>query len=205
MSTPTPVNANDFLMGGGGAPSAKFPAIGTTFAGRITEQPTVEQQKDFTTGNPKFWDDGNPAMQLVVTIQTEQRDPAVENDTGKRRLYVKGQLKTAVQEAVRNSGARGLEVGGHLTVTYTQDGEVKRAGFNAPKIFRAEYVAAAQVEMTGPAAPPAGVNPATGEITTPAAAAVPDLNDPAVRALLAQMQAQQAAPTQGGSSTPPPF
>lgn len=198
----TPVNANDFLMGGGGAPSAKFPTIGTSFTGRITEQPTVEQQKDFTTGNPKFWDDGNPAMQLVVTIQTEQRDPAVENDSGKRRLYIKGQLKTAVQEAVRNSGARGLEVGGHLTVTYTQDGEVKRAGFNAPKIFRAEYVAAAQVEMAAPAAVPPGVNPTTGEIAGPAA---PDLNDPAVRALLAQMQAQQGVPAQGGSTTPPPF
>lgn len=198
----TPVNANDFLMGGGGAPSAKFPAIGTSFTGRITEQPTVEQQKDFTTGNPKFWDDGNPAMQLVVTIQTEQRDPAVENDDGKRRLYVKGQLKTAVQEAVRNSGARGLEVGGHLAVTYTQDGEVKRAGFNAPKIFRAEYVAAVQVEIPEPAAVPPGVNPTTGEIAT---AATPDLNDPTVRALLAQMQTQQGVPAQSSNATPPPF
>lgn len=203
----TPINANDFLMGGAGAPSAKFPTVGTSHGGRITEQPTVEQQRDFQTGNPKFWDDGNPMMQLVVTIQTDQRDPSVENDDGRRRIFVKGQLKTAIQEAVRNAGARGLEVGGHLTVTYTHNGEVKKAGFNPPKQFTAKYVPAAQTEFASTnGGVPAGVNPQTGEITTPDAPGVPDLNDPTVRALLAQMQNQQgAAPAQGGSTTPPPF
>jgi hypothetical protein len=202
----TPINANDFLMGGAGAPSAKFPTVGTSHGGRITEQPTVEQQRDFQTGNPKFWDDGNPMMQLVVTIQTDERDPSVENDNGRRRIFVKGQLKTAIQEAVRSAGARGLEVGGHLTVTYTHNGEVKKAGFNPPKLFTAVYVPAANAEMSTPAQePPAGVNPQTGEITG-SAPSQPDLNDPAVRALLAQMQAQQAAPVQtASSSAPPPF
>lgn len=208
----TPVNANDFLMGGGGAPSAKFSAIGTSYSGRITEQPTVEQQRDFTTGNPKFWDDGNPMMQLVVTIQTDQRDPSVEDDSGKRRLYVKGQLKSAVQDAVRAAGARGLEVGGTLTVTYTHDGQPKKAGFNPPKMFRAEYVAAAVTELHAPEPQqvPAGVNPHTGEITSPAPAAAPaapaalNPNDPAVQALLAQLQRGPAhvVPAQGGN---PPF
>lgn len=202
----TPINANDFLMGGAGAPSAKFPTVGTSHSGRITEQPTVEQQRDFTTGNPKFWDDGNPMMQLVVTIQTDERDPSIDNDNGRRRLFVKGQLKTAIQEAVRAAGARGLEVGGHLTVTYTHNGEVKKTGFNPPKLFTAQYTPAAQAELSGPPQDvPAGVNPQTGEVTTPPAPGQPDLNDPAVRALLAQMQKQQNVPAQGGSTTPPPF
>lgn len=201
----TPINADSFLMGGGGAPSAKFPALGTSYTGRITEKPAVEQQRDFNSGDPKFWNDGNPMMQLVVTVQTEMRDPSVEDDDGRRRFFVKGQLKNAVADAVRKSGGRGLEVGGRLTVTYTHDGE-KKGNLNAPKQYRVEYTPAAVTELhtADPGVPP-GVNPQTGEITTPAPAAAPvaaiNPNDPAVAALLAQLGGQAVAP-QGG---PAPF
>jgi hypothetical protein len=43
-------SADDFLMGGGGAPSAKFPTRGHHLSGRITERPTVEQQRDIKDG-----------------------------------------------------------------------------------------------------------------------------------------------------------
>lgn len=207
MSTPSIPSANDFLMGGGGSPSAKFPTPGTSCSGSITEQPVVEQQRDFQSGNPKFWDDGKPMMQLVVTLQTDQYDPAVQDDNGKRRVYIKGQLKSAIQDAVRSSGARGLEAGGRLTVTYTHDGTASRPGFTPPKQFRAEYTPAAQAVLSAPEpAPPAGVNTVTGEITTPPPAGngQPDMNDPAVRALLAQLQGRQAA-AQNGSNQAPPF
>ncbi|WP_112469440.1 hypothetical protein [Streptomyces triticisoli] len=186
MSTPQqPVpSADDFLMGGS-IPSAKFPTIGTTIGGQITTQPTVEQQRDYTTGEPKFWDDGKPQMQMVVTLATSDRDPAVQDDDGTRRLYVKGQLKNAIAQAVRAAGARGLEVGGRLAVTYVRDGERKNPRFNAPKEFTAQYVPAANVALHTPdpapaaqaapqyqapppapaAAAPAGVNPVTGEIS----------------------------------------
>lgn len=214
-------SAEDFLMGGGGAPSAKFPQPGTTVAGRITEQPRLEQQRDFTTGEAKFWKDGNPQMQLIVTVQTDQRDPQIDEDDGRRRLYVKGALKNAVADAVRAAGARGLEVGGHLTVTYTHDGQATQRGMNPPKQYTAQYTAAAVAELTAPdPGVPAGVNPRTGEITTPAPAApavaapstVPGLNadqlaaiqaDPAKAALFAQLTGQSAAPAQNGGGEPP--
>jgi hypothetical protein len=157
------MDANSFLMGGGGAPTAKFPTPGTTVGGRITEQPKVEQQRDIQTGEAKIWSNGDPMMQLVVTVQTDQRDPAIEDDDGRRRLFVKGQMKNAVSDAVRQAGGKGLEVGGTLQVRYTHDGEQTKRGFSAPKQYAANYTPAAHTEL---AAPPAQV---AGAVQTPGA------------------------------------
>jgi hypothetical protein len=143
-------SADAFLMGGGGAPTAKFPAFGTTVGGRITEKPTVEQQRDIKTGEKKFWSDGNPMMQLVATVQTDQHDPAIEEDDGRRRLFVKGQLKNAIADAVRAAGAPGLEVGGILSVTYTHDGAASGPGMSPPKQYTARYTAAATAALHAP-------------------------------------------------------
>lgn len=187
-------SADDFLMGGG-VTSAKFPTIGTTVGGRITERPTVEQQKDFTTGEAKFWDDGKPQMQLVVTLATNEIDPANPDDDGSRRVYVKGQMKNAVAQAVRTAGARGLEVGGILSVTYSADGVAKNPRFNAPKNFTAHYTPAATVALN---TPDPGTAPVPGLTAQQQAAAA---QNPATAALLAQQQAAQAA----NGTTPPPF
>jgi hypothetical protein len=212
MSTPQQhqaPSADDFLMGGG-VPSAKFPTVGTVVTGRITQEPTVEQQRDYTSGELKFWDDGQPQMQMVVTLATSERSPEINDDDGTRRIYVKGQMKTAVAQAVRAAGARGLEVGGILTVTYSHDGERKNVRFNAPKNYTVEYVpaAAAELQTADPWAVPAGVNPTTGEITQPAAApgltqqqVAAAMANPATAALLAQHQAAQTAQAAGN----PPF
>lgn len=132
-------SANDFLMAGG-TTSAKFPAPGAKVAGVITRQPEVQQQRDFTTGELKTWDNGDPMQQLQVVLATDERDQEIPDDDGERAIYVKGAMKKAVQDAVRKSGAKGLEVGGHLTITYTGDGEPSRRGMNAPKLYSAAYV-----------------------------------------------------------------
>jgi hypothetical protein len=132
-------SANDFLMAGG-TTSAKFATVGTTVAGLISRQPEVQQQRDFTSGEPKTWDNGDPMQQLQVVLATDERDQEIPDDSGERAIYVKGALKKAVQEAVRKSGSKGLAVGGHLTVTYTGDGEPSRKGMSAPKLYSAAYV-----------------------------------------------------------------
>ncbi|MEU0397970.1 hypothetical protein ABZ208_35495 [Streptomyces sp. NPDC006208] len=182
-------NADDFLMGGGGAPSAAFPSIGTTVAGCITEKPTVEQQRDMSTGDKKFWNDGNPMMQLVVTVQTEQRDPSVEDDDGRRRIFVKGAMKNAIADAVRTAGAKGLEIGGTLTVTFTHELPPKQRGWSPPKQYAAQYVPAAQAELM---APVPGLTPQQAQAAQ---------QNPATAALYQQQQAQQAA----AAASPPPF
>ncbi len=212
-------NADDFLMGGGGAPTAKFPTPGTVVSGRITQKPTVEQQRDIKTGDAKFWSDGNPMMQLVVTVQTDLRDPSIDEDDGRRRLFVKGVMKNAIADAVRNAGARGLEVGGTLAVTYTHDGIAKERGMSPPKQYTATYTAAAQAALhtpdPGTAVPPTTPQPYMPASGTPAPAATGvaagshGLNpqqyaaaqqNPATQALLQQQQAQAAS-----AAAPPPF
>lgn len=134
-----PQDPNAFLLGGG-VPSASFLAIGDQVEGIISEPPTLSQQKSIDTGLPKTWEDGNPMMQLVVTLQTDQRSEEIDDDDGRRRIYVKFNLKNAVADAVRKAGAKSLEVGGRLKVQYVRNGEQTKKGFSPPKLYQASYV-----------------------------------------------------------------
>lgn len=157
MTTPDP---NNWLMSGGTA-SAKFPTVGTTVSGEIVAPPTVRPQTDLATGKPKTFDNGDPMLQLVVQVQTTERDPQLGDDDGVRAIYVKGQMQQAVKTAVLAAKAKGLEVGGVLSITYTGDGEAKQRGFSAPKLYSATYTAptaqqaAAFLGTDQPAAAPA--------------------------------------------------
>jgi hypothetical protein len=138
-------SVNDFLMGSG-VPSAKFETPGTTVTGKIVRTPEVQQQRDINTGSPKFWDDGTPQKQIVVQLQTTLRDPQIPDDDGVRAVYIRGQMLTAVRQAVRSSGAQ-LETGGTLTITYTGDGEPSKRGYNPPKLYSATYSAGTQAAV----------------------------------------------------------
>jgi hypothetical protein len=142
----TTMSVQDFLSGGG-APVAKFPNIGSIVKGTV-EEAAVTQQTDFATGIPTTWDDGSPRMQLVVTLSTDERDDAINDDKGQRRVFIKGQMLTAVKDAVRAAGAKSLEVGGTLAVQYKSDGEPPKAGFHAPKIYAAQYKAGAAASIS---------------------------------------------------------
>jgi hypothetical protein len=182
--------AQDFLMSGGGAKAAKFPTPGTVVTGPIVREPEVAQQTEFGTGKPLFWDDGKPRNQLVVQIQTGQRDD--DEDDGVRAIYIKGKSLTgAVREAVKAAGAPGLEVGGVLAITYTGDGKAERG--MPPKLYSATYrratAQAANQFLAAEAAPPA-----------PAPA-------PDMAAVLQQLspEQRQALLAQASSSSVPPF
>lgn len=162
------INPDAFLMGGG-SQSAKFETIGTTVTGTIAEAPEVRQQTDPTDNSLKFWKDGSPQMQLVVTLQTNQRNDS--EDDGKRRLFIKGKsLTEAVREAVKKTGAKGLEIGGTLTVTYTGDGPQPNRALSAPKLYTATYARPDTTTQSGEflgVAPQPAVQPAP--VAAPAA------------------------------------
>lgn len=175
--------ANALLMGGG-SKAARFDGIGVSVGG-VIDDITAKQQTDFTTGEPKTWPNGDPMMQVLVRVQTTLSEDA--DDDGLRTIYVKGKSLTgAVRDAVRKAGAKGLEVGGTLTVTYTGDGVAERKGINPPKLYAAEYTPPDQA---------AAANAALGLAETPAAApaGLPDLSGvgPEAQALIAQMLAKQ--------------
>lgn len=132
--------ANDFLMSIGGR-SAKFPEIGTVVKGKIMSA-EKSQQTDMD-GAPKVWDNGDPMWQLVVTLETDERESGDSDDDGMRKLYLKGSKPTtsfgAVRAAILAAGEREMKVGGRLAVRYTGDGEPSKRGFNAPKEYTAKY------------------------------------------------------------------
>lgn len=130
---------NDFLMGGGGR-SVKFTDHGDQVDGWILHLET-RQQTDFDSGELLFWNDGNPRMQLVVTMQAnpETTKPEDDEDDLVRRLYVRGQMTNAIRKAVRESGQHGLEVDGRLWVRYVATAEPKRKGMSGAKQYVARY------------------------------------------------------------------
>ena len=226
MGIPT---ANELLMGAGSR-AATFPQIGATVTGEIITEPQVQQQTDLDTGEPKAFANGDPMLQIIVVLQTGEREDV--DDDGKRTLYIKANMQKAIKEAVTAAKASGLEKGGTLAVQYSSDGEPKKRGFNAPKFYRAAYQppanpanallgltspqpgapnAAATGAGTPPSPPPLPpAPPAAPLLPTPAAPTVPTLTpstpaptgmDPDVWARLTP--AQQSALSGTPASTVP--
>lgn len=142
-------SVDDFLTGGSRAPSAKFPTVGTTIKGVVLGK-EMQQQRDIATGEPKTWADGNPQMQAVITLQTDERDASIEDDDGQRRVFAKGNMVAAIRDAVKDAGKKQLDIGDELAVKYVGDGEAKTRGFSPPKLFKAKVT---------PGTPPKTANP----------------------------------------------
>lgn len=120
-------NASDLdgAISGGGAGRVALPKgtpIGTTVSG-VIKSAMVQQRRDYVTGEPKVWGDGNPQQQIAISIQTALRTEP--DDDGVRGVYVKvwGRQRDALVEAVRAAGYsklnEALVPGNHLEVTFT--------------------------------------------------------------------------------------
>lgn len=125
----------DPLFGGG--KSATFLKVGQSYTGTILSAPREMQQRDIKTNDPQFYDDGNPKMQTVVEIQTDERDPEDEADDGVRVVYFKGQRLGALRTAIRTARlkSRADLVGATLTVTFTKQEKAAERGLSGKKIF----------------------------------------------------------------------
>lgn len=148
-------SADDFLFGGGGA-SAKFPTVGTVVEGLITDKGVV-QETDFKTKEKAFFKDGNPKMQLVVTLKTEQRDPEKEGDKGLRKVYASVDMKRAIAQAAKDKGLKELPIGAHLRILFKR--EVPTDAGSPKKEYEAIITPAADLSLaigeTTPLAQPA--------------------------------------------------
>ncbi len=201
--------ANDLLMGGG-IKSAKFDNLGDTAIGTIVDEPKAVQMTKYQSTELDFWPSGDPKMQIVVTIQTDQRDDA--QDDGRRRLHIPPRMMPPVREAIQAKGAKGLAIGGRIAVQWfagTGQGE------GNPKQYRAEYAPPAVdpgslLASSAPAAAPAvpaapmlsptpAAAPADPWASSPAQPAWP--NNPAPAAGL--LNGAPAASSPADMSTPP--
>lgn len=111
-------------------PTAKFDAPGTRVHGVITQPPQDSQVRNFTTGELETWPDGNPIMQTRVVLRVATGEEVA--------VYAKGRMAKAITGAIIAAGADDLEVGGELSVTFTQYGTPKK-GAQPPKLYEAEY------------------------------------------------------------------
>lgn len=139
-------DVNDWLFGNG-AKSFPFDNVGDAVSGEIAAM-TTRQQTSIDDGKPLYWDNGEPRMMLVITLQTGMTES--DDDDGMRSIYVRGgnytaetgtgsSMATAVRDAVRKSGAKRIETGAILTVKHTGVGKATRGGMNRPKLYTAVY------------------------------------------------------------------
>ena len=108
---------------------------GDTVTG-VIEKIETTQVNDFQTKQPAFWNDGRPKEQIHVIIQTQLRDPSVDDDDGRRSLWVKGwgiQLK-AFREACRQAGVKIPKPGDTITERFVGLGQRGDAP-QPPKVF----------------------------------------------------------------------
>lgn len=127
-------------------PALSFLMIGTTHEGTIVSK-EMAQMRDIRSNAPLHWDNGDPKMQAVITLQMPP-DQTVEDDDGLRKLYCGSYgVKLAIAKAIKDAGANGLTVGGTIKIRYTGNGTPTTKGFNPPKQYVARYTPpAAQVE-----------------------------------------------------------
>ncbi|MFI7528602.1 hypothetical protein [Nocardia salmonicida] len=100
---------------------------GTTVTGCITA--ITEEPKLKFGGQPgeiEIGDDGQPVLQLVITIYT---------GSGPRNLFVSWRMEQAIGRALEDAGVEEFEIGATLSVTYTgPDPEYTKA-----RLFTATY------------------------------------------------------------------
>lgn len=122
----------------------------------VIESVTATQVRDFQTKQLTYWDDGSPRLQILVTVDTGVRDPNVEDDDGRRTVYIKGWgvQRRAWLTALRNAGLKkthDVRPGDRFTATFTGYGPRGNAP-QPPKLFEyaIEHQSAADVAMHGP-------------------------------------------------------
>lgn len=99
--------------------AAKFEVFGDSVTGTVVDAEMVDDQN-------------NVGKQVLVIKVSETITGAVKS------LYVRPPgMKDALGQAVVDAGANAIEVGGHLTVTYTADKPL-RSG-KAMKLYSSEY------------------------------------------------------------------
>lgn len=127
------------LLGTRSIPSISFKdvKVGTSFTGTITDLRTV-QVRSYDTGEPEFWDDGKPKLQIEVTLATDYLDPELDGDDGTRRVYLFGQKLAAAKQEMKAKGMSKLEKGMKFTITFVGEKPASNKKYNNVKLYGIE-------------------------------------------------------------------
>lgn len=122
------------LLNGKSIPSISFKdaKVGDSFTGVIAELETA-QVRNYESGEPEFWEDGNPKLQIVVTLDTDYSTSS--EDDGQRKVYLFGQKLQAAKSALKEAGVDKLEKGSVFTITYTGTKPAANKKYNDVKLY----------------------------------------------------------------------
>lgn len=153
---------NDPFGGGESHPSISWKgvAFGTTYTGEVAEKPTVVQSRNFETGEPDTWPDGNPKMVVCTTLK-------IGDDLWNLWAAMPSALFAAIKAAQVKAGSV-IDKGGILTVTVTGEEPNTNPRLNPTKQFTASYTPPAAFGNDVPQAPASA--PAPAAAAAPAAA-----------------------------------
>lgn len=116
------------------APSLSFNGkpIGTTYVGKVLAPASLVQSRDFETGDPATWPDGNPKMAVVIKLEV---------DGELRSLWAaKPSAMFAALVAAQKEAGQRIGEGGTLHVKYTGDvPNAKNPRLNAAKQYACRY------------------------------------------------------------------
>jgi hypothetical protein len=98
--------------------------VGSFIEGTLVDKGTNHKTK--YNPNPlaekvfEYFASGDPKLELILTLQTDVRDPSIEGDTGVRRVFVPFQMQKELQKAVAEAGIkRSLPLGSWIKITHT--------------------------------------------------------------------------------------
>jgi hypothetical protein len=180
-----------------GSPAFGFNQIGARVQGYVVAEPTVKPQMKFDgsgkpTDIPDTWTSGDPKMKVIIQLQTQLRDPEMEEDDGVRGVYAvisnsEGSCFRAIKDAIKAAGRKDIEVGGFLDVWYAGDDPKSSNPRNPRKLYGAQY----QPPATPLASQPPAAPPVAAPVAAPPAAVAAPAPAPAVDPAYAAWQAEQ--------------
>ncbi len=152
-------DANE-LLSGPRFPIAKFDAVGDSITGTLVDAEVAEITNP--EGEVQLDKSGNPKQQIIYTLQTELRDPDIDDDKGERRVFAKWAIQKAISLCLADMGLAkvGLQEGGTLTIKHSSTQKASKRGYNDIKLFEVSYVAPPPRALASPAQ---AVMPASGD------------------------------------------
>lgn len=171
----------------GGGKSLSFGEVGSQAAaaafnvwrgGVIVDIGEARQATDINTRAPKTWDNGDPQIQLPITLDTgrgncPERAESADDDLRRTLFVTKGkQMYAAARAALRKAGADDFAVGGSLYVKWVS-GEGRRGDARQYEMYYEPPVGSSAGFMAEQPAAPA-YDPATGQPLNMPARAVND-------------------------------
>lgn len=109
--------------------------IGTSYTGTLADDPQTDHITDPVTREPLYWDAGKqqPKLQVILTLDTDYRDPENQEDDGKRRIFFKSGMLQALQAEMRAQKIQRFGLGTRVTVELIN---MQPTQYSPKKIFK---------------------------------------------------------------------